>query len=557
MNFSSPTRLFLRTALSVCVAALSACATLDSDPYVAQKAQELKTGPTSKPYKSITNFASGLRCMDNLMLEYGSRDIAVIVEDLADQTKKVNAGTKDMLISAVSDMTRRSRAIRLVAYGQDSGNTVGFLFQALRRDHFAVVPQYALRGSISQFDDAIVRRNLDAGVSVTPYVGLGYASTSQASVIGIDLTMLSTQDLGVVPGVASRNSVIVFKAGKGFDGEAEYHKFGMNFSLSTATQEGQTQALRTLVELASIELFGRLAKVPYWSCLGASNNDPGVVDEMRDWYDAMLANPTEIIEYFQQQMRARRVYDGPIDGVVNPQIKEAVARYREALGLSREPKLSFDFFQAYLSANHREVSARVEPVVAEAIAPAAPAAAAPAAVAAAGATAASATATKVAGTASVAAATAATAAAANNANARLALRMGTVNNVTRFAAGEPVLLSITPTRSAHVYCYLQDENLQISRFFPNRFRRDSKVDPERGLQLPGAMRFEMRMNPRGRQETVSCFATERDVMPDLPGSFTGTDFEPLPINSLEQLREAFVTVSGGNIAQEYFHVQSK
>jgi hypothetical protein len=440
-------------------------------------------------------------------------------------------------------MTRRSRAIRLVAYGQDSGNTVGFLFQALRREHFSVVPQYSLRGSISQFDDAIVRRNVDAGVSITPYLGLGYASTSQASVLGIDLTMLSTQDLGVVPGVASRNSVILFKAGKGFDGEAEYHKFGINFSLSTATQEGQSQALRSLVELAAIELFGRLAKVPYWSCLGASNNDEAVQSEMRDWYDAMLANPTEIIEYFQQQMRARRVYDGPIDGVVNPQIKEAVARYREALGLSREPKLSYDFFQAYLSANHREVSARVEPVVSEAVAPAV--AAAPAAAAAAAA----------APSAGSKAAAAAGAAAASG--GRLALQLGTLNNVTRFAGGEPVLLSVMPTRNAHVYCYLQDENLQISRFFPNRFRKDSRVEAGRGLQLPGAMRFEIRMNPRAKPETVSCFATKRDIMADLPGSFAGVDFEPLPIASLEQLREAFVTVSGGNIAQEYFHVQPK
>lgn len=542
MNLSSPTRLFLRTTLSLCVAALSACATLDADKHVAEKAKEMKTGPTSAPYKSITSFANGLRCMDNLLLEYGTRDVAVIVEDLADQTKKVNAGTKDMLISAVSDMTRRSRAIRLVAYGQDSGNTVGFLFQALRRDHFSVVPQYSLRGSISQFDDALVRRNVDAGVSITPYLGLGYASTSQASVLGIDLTMLSTQDLGVVPGVASRNSVILFKAGKGFDGEAEYHKFGINFSLSTATQEGQSQALRSLVELAAIELFGRLAKVPYWSCLGASNNDEAVQSEMRDWYDAMLANPTEIIEYFQQQMRARRVYDGPIDGVVNPQIKEAVARYREALGLSREPKLSYDFFQAYLSANHREVSSRVEPVVTEAVppAPAAPPAAAAAAAAAPAAG-------KIAAAVGAAAAT----------PGRLNLQLSTLNNVTRFGGGEPVLLSVMPTRNAHVYCYLQDENLQISRFFPNRFRKDSRVEAGRGLQLPGAMRFEIRMNPRGKQETVSCFATERDVMPDLPGTFAGTDFEPLPIVSLEQLREAFVTVSGGNIAQEYFHVQPK
>jgi peptidoglycan hydrolase-like protein with peptidoglycan-binding domain len=528
---AAPLRFVTRAALSLAAAAaLAGCASLDSNVYVAAKANEVKTGPKSAPYKSITGFASGLRCMDNLLLEHGARDVSVIVEDLADQTKKVNAGTKDMLISAVSDMTRRSRAIRLVAYGQDSGNTIGFLQQALRRDHFAVVPQFALRGSISQFDDAIVRRNADVGVSLQPVVGLGVASTSQASVLGIDLTLLATQDLTVVPGVASRNSVILFKQGKGYDGEAQIRKFGVNFELSTATQEGQTQALRALVELAAIELFGRLGKVPYWTCLGASDKDEAVATEMRDWYDAMLANPSELVEYFQVQMRARRVYDGPLDGVVNPQIKEAVARYREALGLSREPKLSFDLFKAYLTANHSEIAPRVEPVLA-ATTPLAPAPAA--------------------------AQSAAAAAPAPAPRGPLALQISAQNNARKFSGGEVVRLNIKPSRDAHVYCFLQDEKQQISRFFPNRFRRDSHIAASQGLQLPGAMRFEIRMNPRGVQETVSCFATERDVMADLPAALSASDFEPLPVGSLEVVRDVFINVSGGTLAQEYFHVQSK
>jgi hypothetical protein len=348
-------------------------------------------------------------------------------------------------------------------------------------------------------------------------------------VLGLDLTMLATQDLSVVPGVASRNSVILFKQGKGYDGEAQIRKFGVNFEMSTATQEGQSQALRALVELATIELFGRLAKVPYWTCLGASDKDEAVSAEIRDWYDAMLANPTELIEYFQLQMRARRVYDGPLDGVVNPQIKEAVARYREALGLSREPKLSFDFFRAYLTADNAVVAARVEPVLAATT----PLASAP----------------------SQAAQPASGPAPAPR--GPLALQISAQNDARKFASGELVKLSIKPSRDAHVYCFLQDDKQQISRFFPNRFRRDSRVDASQGLQLPGAMRFEMRMNPRGVRETVSCFATERDVMPDLPAALSASDFEPLPVAGLEQIRDVFVNVSGGALVQEYFHVQSK
>ena len=535
----TPIRRFANAMLALAVAALTGCAAFDTSKPVAEQANQMRMGPESAPFRTITGFAGALRCMDNLMLDYGTSDLSVIVEDLNDQTKKVSAGTKDMLISAVSDMTRRSRAIRLVAYGQDSGNTVGFLFQALRREHFAVVPTYALRGSISQFDDALVRRNIDAGISYAPYLSLGYADLAQASVLGIDLTMLTTQDLSVVPGIASRNSVILFKKGKGYDGEAAYHKFGINYSLSTATQEGQAQALRTLVELATIELFGRLAKVPYWSCLGANPEDEGVVAEMRDWYDGMMANPVELVAYFQQQMRARRIYDGPVDGGVNPQIMEAVARYREVLGLSREPKLSFDFFKAYLNANHRELQSRAEPVPPEgqAATAAAPASAPPVVVAAAGAS-----------PAAVGAAT----------NGRLALQIGALNNATRFGKGEAVQLAIRPSRNAHVYCYLQDENQTITRFFPNRFRRDSRVDASQGLQLPGAQRFEIRMNQRGAQETVSCFATERDVLTELASrGLPGGDFDPLRVATLEQIRDVFITVTGGVLAQEYFHVQPK
>ena len=52
-------------------------------------------------------------------------------------------------------------------------------------------------------------------------------------------------------------------------------------------------------------------------------------------------------------------------------------------------------------------------------------------------------------------------------------------------------------------------------------------------------------------------ATQRDLMADLPRSVVGVDFEPLPVASLEQVRNAFVNTSGGAVAQETFHVQAK
>lgn len=521
----------------VLASALGACATIDSAVdtrrQVAESAQSLRVGPTQAPYKSITGFAEALRCMDNKLLDYGVRDVSVIVEDIVDETKKVNAGTKDMLISAISDMTRRSRAIRPIAYGKDSGNTIGFLFQAQQREHFAIVPPFGIRGSITQFDDAIVRKNIDGGISIEPFINIGAAKTATASVIGLDLSMLSTGDLAIVSGVSSRNSVIFLKEGKGLESEAAIKKFGINFSVSVARSEGQSQALRTLVEVASIELVGRLARVPYWSCLGAAEDDADVQSEIRDWYDAMLVNPTELFEYFQRQMRMRRIYAGPLNGKASPELMEAVARYREAIGMSREPKISLNFFQQYLRTDHRTLLGKVEPVPAPSVSPTAPLAD-----------------SKATTPAPVAAGAPAAAVPA----VPLSLSIGHDGGGAVFTRGEVVRLNIKPNRDAHVYCYLRDEKPTIQRFYPNRFEKDSLVSAGKGLTLPGTQRFQIVANDKGVRETVACFATERDVLAELPTSASGTDFAPLPANSIAELKAAFAAATGNKFAEEYFNV---
>jgi hypothetical protein len=449
-------RSIARNVLSLGIASLAGCATIGHGTAAANPATQRGQAAAAAP-----DMSGGLRCMDELLQDYGTRDLTVIAEDLADPSRKFSSA-KDLLIAAVSDISRRSRAIRVVAAGAEAGGASS-AFQALK-------PQYVLRGSVRRVDD---------------------------NTLGVDLTVATTQDGTIVPGVGSRRQ------------------------LGGASAD---QTLQALVEGATIELFGRMAKVPYWTCLGQADNDPAVAREIRDWYDAMVARPKEIIEYFQAQLRLRGAYAGPIDGAVNPQFNDAVARYRQALGLSREPKLSKDFMQAYLGARHSEVQARVAP--AEPVT-----------------------------TKSVSAATAP--ATQPMPAAPLALRVGTVNDARQFERDEIIRLSIKPNRDAHVYCFLQDENGQVSRFFPNRFQRDSRVDAGTGLQLPGAMRFEIRMNGKGRKETVACFATERDVLPALPPALAARDFAPLPMGSLDELRQAFSQVAAGAYAHESFEVRPR
>lgn len=518
MNASAQVR--LRALLPLAAAVMSACTAINPKPDVAEATQALRRGPESGPQRSITNFSDALRCMDTTLINYGVRDLSVLVEDITDQTRKVNAGTKDMLISAVSDMTRRSRAIRLVAFGNDSGNVIRFLWQAERKSPYAVVPQYDIRGSITQLDETVARKQNQVGIGIDPHLNIGAARSAASSILGLDLTVLTTHDLSVVPGVTSRNSVAIFKEGTGVDGDATIRKFSINYSMALARSEGQAQALRNLVELATVELFGKLTKTPYWSCLGVDSKTPEIDNEISDWYSSMYSNPAEFVAWFQKQLRQRGYYTGPVDGVPTPELRDAVAAYRKALGLAPEPKLDLEFFRAYLNADHaRVMAAHPPPPPAATVVPPRP-----------------------------------SGEGAPKALPPLALSVAPLGSTGRYARGEQVRLAVRPSRDAHVYCYLQDENRQVQRLFPNRFSPDSLVRANAPLQLPGAMRFQLLASAKGKRESVACYATDRDVLPELSPTIAGVDFESVAVGSLDQVRDAFAKVSADKMGEGVFHV---
>ena len=513
----------LALPLAAAAALISGCASMEVNQTNIQKVNEARIGPEQAPFRSITGFSNGLRCMDNLFIDYGVRDLTMLVEELVDSTKKVNAGTRDMLITAVSDMTRRSRAIRVNAFGKDATNVISFLASAQRQNAYDLVPPYDIKGSVSQFDENVIRNQKDFGAGYFPFLNLGIARDAASSVMGIDLSVLTTEDMSIIPGVTSRNSVVIMKSGRGTDGDAAYHKLGVSFSMQLSKSEGTSQALRGLVELAAIELMGKLTKTPYWRCLGtdASKSDE-VKLEISDWYHAMAATRVELIAYFQNQMRRRGFYDGPIDGIFNPAIDEAIENYREALGLEKKALLDEELLRKYLDTDPNKIPRPAKP--AKWVAPAAEGAS--------------------------------TTAAAPATDGALRLTLVTADKRTTFAQGEPFELTVQPSIDAHVYCYLQDEHAKITRFYPNRFARDSFVPAADPLPLPGRMRFQLAMNTKNAKETVACFATKRDVLSDLPPQVAGTDFEPIAATTMDEVRTAFAGVTRGAVVQETLNVQT-
>jgi hypothetical protein len=447
-------------------ALLAGCASTGAD-------RMTKPQPYSGPTRAITSFGSELRCMDALLVDYGIHDVPLAVEPVADPTHRLGTGSADLLTLAVSDMTRSSRAIRLLAPGANDASRSG----------------NSLRGALSFADDR-----------------------SSSTTVSLDASMLGS-DATIIPGSAARHSATLVRAGSGYTGNAEIRQFGIAFELASAPSEALQQTSRALAELAAIEQVGRLAHVPYWSCLGAPPTQEAVAAEIKDWYDTLAAHPTEMIRYVQEQLRTRNVYAGPVDGAINPQLKDALARYREALGLTREAKITLDFFNAYLNADHRRVATRVPAAAPAALdpppapVPIPPMPAVP-----------------------------------------LALRLTTEDDARRFRRGGTVRLLVRPSRDAYVYCFLLDEDRHVVRFFPNRFQREARVGTASGLKLPGRMPFEIALNSRGVSETVACFATERDVLARLPAAPGADSFAPQPFAALDEVRSALQDATDGVFA---------
>ncbi len=483
--------------------------------------QSKPQGPSATPQRNLTHFAGGLRCMDDTLLRFGVRDVSMMIEEMQDNSRKLGAGTRDMMVSAISDMTRRSRGVRLVTFGQDNQNVVNLINLAQRANQFKVVPQYDIRGSVTQFDEDVVKNQAGIGASLTslvtgPLFGIRFNNSKQVSVLGFDASIISTDDLSLVPGVSSKNVVMVTKeetsAG---DGTAQIRNGNLSFSFTVGRSEGTAQALRNMVELATIELVGKLVRVPYWSCLNIDQNSPEIKREIEDWFVSMQGTE-DLAKFLQEQLRNRKFYDGPVDGKSNPAYEDALATYRKGLGLKTDAAFDVAAFTQFL----------VRPV------PTAP--------------------KQPFTVAKADTAKGDTSGDKPEAPAQSATKLTVRTTKQKYRKGEPIELTVTTSESSYLYCFVQSpSNGKIQRIFPNRFVRDPRVEANQPLVLPGAQGFKVLAGGEdARQQIVGCLATAREVYNELPPQLRWGDFEDIRLGTLEEIRDAFAAVSKGPVPMD-------
>lgn len=507
---------FAGVAIALSLAACATTEVTDYDKDVAKKADAIREGLSNAPQQSSTGFGPALRCMDFMFLTYGVNNLSVLIEDIPDATRKVNASGKDMIISAVSQMSRRSRAVRLVAFSVGDATLSAVIGLHTRAQALENPPDFTIRGSVSQFDDSIVRKQGDVGVGIGA-VSAGVAAQGSGSVLALDLSVINTQSLELVPGATSKNSVLVMKTGTGADGEVNTRKFGLNFSFVLARSEGTAQALRTLSELATIELFGKLTKIPYWTCLGATQDDPGVQAEITDWWETLAADPVSLVAYLQQQMRARGLYGGPVNGNIDEPLLHAIEIYQKAMGREASTELDLEFFRNYLATDHARVQLEAQKLLAANPGPVAIA-----------------TPQADAGGANAPPAGGDTGGADNR--MPLVYVAGDQGPDTVYRPGQAFKIDVAVDSDAYLYCYLVDEQRRVNQFYPNPVQTNPAVQAGTRLQFPGDLPFTFVASPRGT-ESIACFAALQPL--------GGEPLQAVPtVGSTDELTAAFRQVAG-------------
>ncbi len=444
----------------------------------------IAAAPKTPASKTFTSFTPALRCMDDLMLTYGKRDITITTNGIVDATQKVSVGTKEMLLNALNMMSRKSKAFSFIDYDQSNMNFFLDANRAAGRGN--TIPMYYIRGAITQLDDNAMETQAGGAIS-TPLADLGLSRDQVVSLVSVDMNIGDTISRQIISDAGSSNTMAVVRSGRSGEAGGKIGKAGLSINISLNQSEGLGASVRALVELGAIETIGQFTHTPYWKCLQIEKTNPKMMETARDWYDGM--SPSDQVSYVQRKLLAAGIYSGKTNGELDNATRDAISEFQNKIGLIANGRVSFELYFALLDDSNpvADDSKRAPPLVA----------------------------TKTLVPLSV----------VSEQGASASYQVNSILNAKAEVG-----------RNAFVNCYYQDVGGTIVRLFPNRTQTNayvtSRTIPLSAAQLPVKIKFD-----RAGNEAVSCFASEVEV--PLPPFMKDKDLTPLKVGSLDEIESLF------------------
>ena len=521
--------IFRHAVLWPCVLALSACAI---NPGLSDRKDIIEKGiteqsPLVSPTKSASAMREGLACMDRMLAAEQVPSTLIAVKSIPDPSGLFSTGTKDMVITALSRMSRTSQAFRVVDYEVDAlkQDTVQTMTSLLLNNGQIELrkPQIYVTGSISFGDKTVVSKRRSIGVS-TANTDTGYSWDVLGSVVGLDLHLGDMNSRTLYPGLDSANELVVATGGKGVElgGRAtglprHIYRMGVQYEVNADNNQGAGAAVRLLVDLATIELVGKWAKVPYWQCVDYEQNHPEFKRQMRTWFEDQSV--TDRITLAQRVLQSQGTWKGGIDGKDSTLLRNAIASYQASMDLTPVGVVNFETYSGLLR-NYVGMSA--EDKLASSYSPqsddlqprehALP----------------------------------------MNTPAHDGLALALLGQKeSKLQVGSSVVVRVAPARTGFLYCYYKDAANVVTQIYPNPQQQAVVAQGNMGLMVPDVSQANSFLIEAARPgvEQVYCATTAKPLTGRIAAALTDAKLSPIPnVTTIDAVQQQ-ISAQEGVIAQ--------
>lgn len=502
--------------------------------------------PTARPVRSLSSFSDSLRCMDHLFRDTQLPTTLITSKQIPDFSTRVPVATKEMVVTALSQMSRLSNAFRYVDYEVDISrqDTVQNLTTILLNNNQIQLQRPALyvSGAVAFVDQNVLNNRFDVGVSASR-LETGYSRNQNASIIGLELHLGDFRTRTIIPGLDSSNEIIIGTSGQGLDLAGRISEYGWKFNVGRDYTQGSGAAVRTLVELAMIELTGKWARVPYWQCLTLDQTHPDIQRQLRDWYDEGNAGIHQALVRRSLMSHGYLVGSGEQTAFGSPQFRVALGRFQADNGMVVTGVVDFTTYEqtlrnfvalgtngqltrvgwfskdtGYMSAGNAPIAVTGATVTTENV----PAQAA-----------------------------SQNAFGAPPQPTRIDMQIENMAaDKSSFESGEQIFISATLSKASHLYCYFSEAGGNVIRLIPNATNPSSLVSANLAIRIPDWMSptpaFVLDTGAPGT-ESVSCIATEQDALAKLPAPLQSQGLDVIEgYRSMASVKDAFAEALGSS-----------
>lgn len=250
--------------------------------------------PSTEPVRKATQYSSPLRNLGKLSREISSELVTMTAPGIQDDTgassftsAEIPLDITEMLVSSINKIGGK---VRYITYDPAFvSNLKATSVGGNLPNH--IVPDYLIKGGITEFDRSLVTSGTGGqlGFSVGGKDEFGADASVQdkdsTSSISMDLNVALTHTMALVSRVSAVNTIKVHKG-------LSDHKFGIQFltasfglNNSVKKVQGRHAAVRMLVEYSTLELVGKLMRLPYWKCIPGASPDEEYIETLKEEFD--------------------------------------------------------------------------------------------------------------------------------------------------------------------------------------------------------------------------------------------------------------------------------